>query len=96
MIYLSYCRLIGKICNKMSDFERPKRRFLNRTKRFRKMDKEIFEMQGSDILIRALRFTRYIYMLILLHVCNKFIAYVNHEKVVDVSGHINMANDLGI
>ena len=42
-------------------------------------------MDGSDILIRAVCFARYMYVLVLLHVCNDFIAYINREKVVDAS-----------
>ena len=54
------------------------RDFGNQTKRF-------FLTDGSDILIRAVRFVRYMYVLVLLHVCNETIAYINREKVVDAS-----------
>ena len=53
-----------------------KRRFLNRTKRFRKMDKEIFWNARLWHFDQSLAFSRYMYVLVLSHVCNKSIACI--------------------
>ena len=40
-------------------------------------------LKGSVRIAGALRFARYIYVPILLHICTKFIAYINRGGVVD-------------
>ncbi len=43
-------------------------------------------LKGSVRIAGALRFARYIYVPILLHICTNFIAYINREGVVDTRG----------